>query len=100
MGHELQAALLAGLTVAALRNGWHVVLAPPGAAVTGDRPGLVAAGSATKYRRRSTRPSPELTKARITLPDGAAASTRQPHRLVGDGLVAYLAGGHAIASVR
>jgi hypothetical protein len=29
MGHELQAALLAGLTVAALRNGWHVVLALP-----------------------------------------------------------------------
>jgi uncharacterized membrane protein YagU involved in acid resistance len=28
MGHELQAALLAGLTVAALGSGWHVVLPP------------------------------------------------------------------------
>ena len=27
------------------------------------------------------------------------APTRQPHRLVGDGLVAYLACGHGIASV-
>ena len=32
--------------------------------------------------------------------DGAAAPTRQPHRLAGHGLLAYLAGGHGIASVR
>jgi hypothetical protein len=32
-------------------------------------------------------------------PDGAPTPTRQPHRLAGDGLVAYLAGGHGIASV-
>jgi hypothetical protein len=43
MGHELQAALLAGLTVAALRNGWHVVLAPR-AAVGGSPIALSATG--------------------------------------------------------
>ena len=36
----------------------------------------------------------------VTPLDGAAAPTRQPHRLAGDGLLAYLAGGHGIASVR
>jgi hypothetical protein len=36
IGHELQAALLAGLTVAALGSGWHVVLAPR--AAVGGRP--------------------------------------------------------------
>jgi hypothetical protein len=32
--------------------------------------------------------------------DGPAAPTRQPHRLVGDGLLAYLARGHGVVSVR
>jgi hypothetical protein len=59
-----------------------------------------AGGRAGRARRQTGGPqSPSrargLTTVTVTPLDGAAAPTRQPHRLAGDGLRAYLAAGKA-----
>jgi hypothetical protein len=79
--------------------GWPLALARRAAAGDGQP---LAGGSwrGGQVAPPTSRPLPQLTEARVTPPDGAAAPTRQPHHLAGDGLLAYLARGHGVASVR
>jgi hypothetical protein len=80
-------------------RGGYVMLAHR-AATGGGRSGAGGNWPGGQTSPPTSQSTASVDRSQITLPDGAAAPTRQPYRLVGDGLVAYLAGGHGIASVR